>query len=123
MHRTRPFSMHRTRPFSARRLLPLALALIMLGLLVPRAFADTTSKPYAVDVTAHIVSAGSTQTFVATLTNETGTQQLGSANLTVPAGFTIVSTGTPTPAGTATVVGNVVQLRDLATPAGSSASE
>ena len=114
--------MHRTRPFSARRLLPLALALIMLGLLVPRAFADTTSKPYAVDVTAHIVSAGSTQTFVATLTNETGTQQLGSANLTVPAGFTIVSTGTPTPAGTATVVGNVVQLRDLATPAGSSAS-
>jgi hypothetical protein len=33
-----------------------------------------------------------------------------------------VSTGTPTPAGTATVVGNVVQLRDLAAPAGSSAS-
>ena len=114
--------MHRTRPLSVRRLLPLALALLMLGLLVPRAFADTTSKPYAVEVTAHNVSAGSTQTFVATFANETGTQQLGSANLTVPAGFTIVSAGTPTPAGTATVVGNVVQLRDLAAPAGSSAS-
>lgn len=114
--------MNRTRPVSVRRLLPLALALVMLGLLVPRAFADTTSKPYAVDVTAHNVSAGSTQTFVATLTNETSTQQLGSANLTVPAGFVIVSTGAPGPAGTATVVGDVVQLRDLAAPAGSSVS-
>src|SRR5712691_10598453 len=116
-------NMHRTRPMRARRFLPpLALALALLGMLVPRALADTTTKPYAVDVTAHNVSAGSTQTFVATLTNETGTQQLGSANLTVPDGFTIVSTGTPTPAGTATVVGDVVQLRGLAAPAGSTVS-
>ena len=59
--------------------------------------------------------------FTATLTNETSTQQLGSANLTLPPGFTPLSVGTPS-VGTATLVGSTVQLRNLATPPGASAS-
>ena len=103
-----------------RVLIPIAMALCLFGLWVPSAFADTTTKPYAVDVAPHPVAAGSTQTFTATLSNETDTQQLGSANLTVPAGFSIVSVGGPSPLGTATIVGSTIQLRGLSAPAGTS---
>ena len=102
--------------------IPIAVALSLFGLWVPRAFADTTTKPYAVDVAPHPIAAGSTQTFTATFSNETKTQQIGSANLTVPAGFSIVSVGSPSPLGTATVVGSTVQLRGLSVPAGMSAT-
>jgi hypothetical protein len=106
-----------------RRLVPPTLLIIaLLGPAVPRALADTTSKPYAVDVAPHGVAAGSTQTFSVTLTNETDTQQLGSANLTVPPGFAILSVGAPAPTGTASIAGSTVQLRGLATPAGASAT-
>jgi len=94
----------------------------VLATVAPRALADTTSKPYAVDVAPHAVPAGSTRTFTVTLTNETGTQQLGSANLTAPRGLSILGAGAPSPVGTATVVGDMVQLRDLSTPPGSSAT-
>jgi len=101
---------------------PIAVALCLLVLWVPRAFADSTTKPYAVDIAPHPIPAGSTQTFTATLSNETKTQQIGSANLTVPTGFSIVSVGSPSPMGTATVVGSTVQLRGLSAPAGTSAT-
>jgi hypothetical protein len=100
--------------------IPIAALLCLLGLWAPRAFADTTTKPYAVDVAPHPVAAGSTQTFTATFSNETKTQQIGSANLTVPAGFSIVSAANPSPLGTATVVGSTIQLRSLSAPPGTS---
>ena len=78
-----------------RVLVPIAMALCLFGLWVPSAFAGTTTKPYAVDIAPHPIAAGSTQTFIATLSNETKTQQIGSANLTVPTGFSIVSVGEP----------------------------
>ena len=80
-----------------RVLVPIAMALSLLGLWVPRAIAGTTTKPYAVDIAPHPIAAGSTQTFTATLSNETKTQQIGSANLTVPSGFSIVSVASPSP--------------------------
>lgn len=57
------------------------------------------------------IAGGAQVTFQATVTNLTSPQHLGSANLTVPAGFSVVSASTP--AGTATPSGNVVQLRAL----------
>jgi hypothetical protein len=53
---------------------------------------------------------------------KTTTIQLGSANLTPPSPFTLNSTAQPTPAGTATIVSNVLQLRQLAVQPGGSAS-
>lgn len=105
-----------------RVLIPIALALCLFGLWVPNAFADSTTKPYAVDIAPHPIAAGSTQTFTATFSNETKVQQIGSANLTVPAGFSIVSVASPSPQGTATVAGSTVQLRGLSVPAGMSAT-
>jgi hypothetical protein len=57
--------------------------------------------------------AGRTVTFVATFTNGADQQQqLGSANLTAPAGFDVVAASVPGP-GTATVRGETVELRGL----------
>jgi hypothetical protein len=85
-------------------------------------FAATTTKPFKVDVSPHSVAAGSSTDFTATITNEASPQQLGSANVTAPTGFTVTGASILSkPAGTsptATQVGNVVQLRNLALPAG-----
>jgi len=75
-----------------------------------------TSKCFALVLSPATVPASSPSTITATATNESpaGTgQQLGSMNITAPAGFTIRSVTPPT-TGSATVVGNVVQLRNLA---------
>jgi hypothetical protein len=77
-------------------------------------FAATTTKPYAINITPHSVAAGSTTTFNAAITNEASPQYPGSANITAPTGFTITGAAVVAPAtGTATVVGNVVQVRNL----------
>ncbi|MEO8423221.1 MAG: hypothetical protein ABI595_04825 [Actinomycetota bacterium] len=111
-----------TTTFVVRRLVaPLSVALVSLTLFIAPAVADV-SKPYAAVMSPGNVPAGSTSTFTATLTNETSTQQLGSANLTLPAGFSPLSVGIPSPSGTATIAGNTIQLRGLAAPAGTSAS-
>ncbi len=107
---------------SSRWLVPTSLAaVVLLTLFVVPALAASSKKPYAVVIAPAAVPAGATTTFTATLTNETGTQQLGSANLTLPAGFTPLSVGAPS-VGTATLAGSTVQLRDLATPPGASTS-
>jgi hypothetical protein len=102
-------------------LIPAVLTtVVLLGLLVAPAFA-ASKKPYAVVIAPAGVAAGSTATFTATLTNETSTQQVGSANLTLPSGFIPLSVGAP-PVGSATLVGSTVQLRDLSLPPGASTS-
>ena len=86
-------------------------------------FSATTTKPYKTDITPNSVAAGSSTNFTAKITNEATPQQLGSANITAPTGFTItgvVVVSAPSGA-TATRVGNVVQLRNLALPPGSAA--
>jgi len=86
-------------------------------------FSATTSKPFKTDITPNSVAAGSSTDFTAKITNEASPQQLGSANITAPTGFTItgvVVVSAPSGA-TATRVGNVVQLRNLTLPPGSAA--
>src|SRR5579884_4505804 len=75
--------------------------------------AGAAYKPYAVTLAPSSVTAG-TVTITATLANESSAQQLGSANLTAPSGFTVSSASLNAGPGTATVAGNVVQLRNLA---------
>ena len=58
---------------------------------------QTTSKPYTANIVPHQVGAGSSTTFTATLVNETDTQQLGSAEITAPPGFVILSVSARSP--------------------------
>jgi len=95
-------------------------AVVLLTLFVVPAVAGP-KKPYAAVISPSAVAAGSTASFTATLTNETSTQQLGSANLTLPSGFAPVSVGTPS-SGTAALVGGTVQLRNLSVGPGASVS-
>lgn len=95
--------------------------LSIVGVGAPAALADT--KPYAADITPHLTPSGTTTTFSLKLTNENppgSGQKLGSANLTAPAGFTLVS-ATATP-GTARIVGSVIQFRNIDIAAATSRS-
>jgi len=71
-----------------------------------------TKKLYTADVSPHSANTSSTVSFTASLTNKASSQSLGSCNLTAPSGFTLLSTTQPQQ-GTATLVGNVLQLRNL----------
>jgi hypothetical protein len=95
----------------------IALAAIAVWIAVPAA-ADPTSKPYAADVSPHVVPAGATRTLTISLTNETDTQQLGSANVIAPATFTLLGASSPAPGGTASITGSTIELRGLSTPPG-----
>ncbi|MFP5364016.1 MAG: hypothetical protein ACLGI5_14950 [Thermoleophilia bacterium] len=84
-------------------------------------------KPYSIALSPATVPSGSQATISATYTNLTGQQQLGSSNLSPPAGFTATgaqisgfSLSPAPPAASATVDGGVVQLRDLSLPPGES---
>src|SRR5438309_4521515 len=90
----------------------LAVALIVLGTVAASA-ALSVKKQYKADVSPHSVSTGATVTFTATITNEAASQSLGSCNLTAPSGFTLQTTSQPSPQGSATVAGNILQLRNL----------
>ena len=98
------------------------------ALLMLAASASATYKPYSVVIsnadatnsTPATVSGGTAGTIRATYTNLSGQQQLGSSDLTVPSGLRVTS-ATVTPAGSATVAGNVIKLRSLGLAGGSSA--
>ena len=95
-----------------------ALVIAVLGVCALASPAGAATKPYSVVISPNTVPAGVSVPFHATITNRTTSQTLGSANLTVPAGLSIttVSVGT----GTATLSGNVVQLRNLGVAPGKS---
>jgi hypothetical protein len=92
---------------------PVLIALLVLALLAPAASAAPQKQfTLSLDGSPPAV-AGRTVTFLATFTNGTDQQQqLGSANLTPPAGFGLVSASVPGPA-TATIRAGSVELRDL----------
>jgi hypothetical protein len=94
----------------ARRLLVASAAI--LGLAVAASSASAATKPFSMVVSPASVPGGQSATFSVTLANLTSQQQLGSANITVPAAFTGVSVADPAGPATATTSGNVVQLRD-----------
>lgn len=91
-------------------------SLVLTLLFASTAYAGPVKKLYTLNISAAAapVTAGQAETFNVTITNKTATQQLGSCNLTLPASLTGVSVTNPS-TGTATVVGNVIQLRSLAT--------
>ena len=102
-----------------RRLVPIAAA-AMLGLVLLAAPAGAATKPFSMVVAPASAPGGQSTTFSATLTNRTAQQQLGSADITVPAAFTAVSVGDPAGPATATSSGNVVRLRNASLPPGGS---
>jgi hypothetical protein len=107
------------RPLSVGHRRAMLVLTLMAVLAVPAApaAAAPTSKPYEVALTPAGAAAGLTVgAFTVRLTNRTGTQQLGSADVTAPAAFTLVGTPTLDRPGTVTTAGNVVSLRNLALP-------
>jgi hypothetical protein len=96
----------------------LAAALALAALVICTDSASAATKDFAMTVAPGSVPAGRLIDMTATLTNLTAQQQLGSANVTPPPGFAAVSVTSlsrPAPA-TATIVGGVVQLRQLSLP-------
>jgi hypothetical protein len=108
------------RPLNVRsHRVALVLVAMVAAVAVPAtpAVAASTSKPYQVVLSPAGASAGVTvPAFTVQLTNRTGTQQLGSADVTAPAAFTLVGAPTLNGPGTVTASGNVMALRGLALP-------
>jgi len=76
-------------------------------------------KPYSVVLSPSSVAAGQQAVIGATIENRSGQQALGSVNLTAPAAFAVRAASlTGGSAGSATVRGGEVQLRDLSLPPG-----
>ena len=103
-----------------RVLVPIGLALCLSGLWVPRAFADTTTKPYAVDVD----SPSHRRRLDPDVHRHTlERDRHPTARLSEPhgAGGVLDRFGRQSIAvGTATIVGSTIQLRGLNAPAGTS---
>jgi hypothetical protein len=99
-----------------RPLLILVLAALAL-LALPQA-AGAADKLYTVDISPSTATGGSRVTFTVDVAVASSEQQpLGSANLTAPSGFKIVSASVAG-TGTATVSGSTVLLRDLSVQPG-----
>lgn len=98
----------------------LGLTALLCAVALP-ASAPAATKPYTLNVSPSSVPAGQATTVTATYKNTMGSQQLGSSNLTAPAGYTVTSaTLPPGTAGTATISGSTIQLRNLALAPGAS---
>ena len=112
---------------TTRNRITLAVAGALAALFMLSAPAWAGYKPYSVVIsnadgsTPATLAGGAAGTVLATYTNRTGQQQLGSSDLTVPAGLH-VSGASVAPSGTATVVGDVIQLRSLNLAPGGSAT-
>jgi hypothetical protein len=87
------------------------VALMIVGIMAPAAGATIAiPKPFTMTLSPSVSTAGASSQFTATFTNW-WLQKLGSADLSVPAAYSI--TGVLSSRGTATVVGNTVKLRNL----------
>jgi hypothetical protein len=95
-----------------------ALLTALVATYVLAAPAGAATKPYSVVISPGIAVPGANVTFQATFTNRTTSQTLGSANLTAPAGFTVV--GASVRGQAQAVAGSVVQLRNLGIAPGAS---
>ena len=112
--------MKRSTHWSPARRLTLAVALLVVAgiAILPVAQAGTTVKTYTTTFTGS-VGAGSLGTYTLTMKNTSGTQQLGSANVTVNSALVVKAASATASPGTASISGNVVQVRNLSLqPAG-----
>lgn len=91
----------------------LGLVLLATAMLAPVASAGPP-KPYTVEISPLCASSDTATLFTATFTNLSRNQTLGSADLTVPSDFTVVSVTSQPPTGTATLNGtHLIELRNL----------
>ena len=103
---------------STRHRITLVITGALAALLLLSAPAWAGYKPYSVvisntdNTTPATLAGGTPGTVLATYTNRTGSQQLGSSDLTVPAGLHVTGASVA-PGGTATLSGDVIQLRNL----------
>ena len=95
-----------------------ALLTALVATCVLAAPAGAANKPYSVVITPGTAVAGATVAFQATITNGTTSQTLGSANLTAPAGFTVL--GASVRGQTQAFSASVAQLRNLGIAPGAS---
>lgn len=107
-------------PSRRRKAYPsIIVAVVLLATPLLPGTATAEVKPFSVVLTPSSVPAGQEAVVTATIENRSTEQALGSANLTAPAAFTVraasLSGGS---AGSATVRGAVVELRDLSLPPG-----
>jgi hypothetical protein len=94
-----------------------AVALLATPLLPGTAAAEV--KPYSVVLSPSSVAAGQEAVIAATIENRSDQQALGSMNLTAPPAFTVRAASLPGgSAGSASVQGGELQLRDLSLPPG-----
>jgi hypothetical protein len=98
----------------------LCAAAATLSLVLFAAPAGAATKPFTMVVSPASVAAGQAATFTVTLSNRTGEQQLGSADIMVPSAFTSVSVADPAEPATATATGNIVHLRNASVQPGGS---
>src|SRR5947207_3192600 len=101
---------------SRRAIWVVALGTLFVALATAGLATATPNKPYSLVLTDDVAATGSTVT--ATLLNENTTQQVGSADLTAPRGYTLSSATVSQ--GSATVNGNVIELRNLSLMPGQS---
>ena len=103
-----------------RALLPCVIALAITATFIVAASAAAV-KLFTVDISPHAgVAAGESEVpFTATFTNESA-GLLDAIDLAAPSKFSITDTENPSPQGTATIVGNSLQLRGLGVTAGKS---
>ena len=103
-----------------RRIRGVVLLSALVGVCALAAPAVASAHTYSVVVSPSSAEAGARVEFKATFTNKATDVKLGSADLTAPNGFTVVSASVPV--GSATKAGNVVQLRNLFVQPGKSAT-
>jgi hypothetical protein len=89
----------------------LAAILALMLAMVLGAPAGAATKPLTATISPNGASAGSTQAFTLTLSNNSSTTTIGSVNVKSSNGFTFLTASAPS--GTATIVKNLVQLRNL----------
>lgn len=94
--------------FSLRRMLVVAPAALFVALAAAAFASAHCYKPYSVVLTDDVGANGAT--VQARFVNEAAHQQLGSADLTAPSGYTL--SRATTSQGSVTVAGNVVELRN-----------
>jgi hypothetical protein len=95
-----------------------ALLIALTATCVLAAPAGAATKPYSVVISPGTTVPGATVAFQAKFTNRTTNQMLGSANLTAPAGFSVL--GASVRGQTQTVSQNIVELRNLGVAPGAS---
>jgi len=99
-------------PPRLRKAHPWIVAGALLAIMLLPAAAGAEVKPYSVVLTPASIPAGQQSVVTATIENQSDQQDLGSANLTVHSALTVHAVSLPGP-GSATVRGNVIELRNL----------